>query len=504
LANRTSKIREIRRYLQRKIMKLKPIFPYLLPIVMVLIMLAVYSGVTRAANHSPIATPPSANENIADDSTQWATIFTGINSFSNVIQTGDGRFLAIGSPEHKEPTALVKFNPDGTLLWQKTYADPDPDLHPVKLRSVIELSDTTLVMVGSFRVATGENNNAYVARLDQNGSIIWQKEIGGEDARGAYDVILLDNDQFLVVGSHEPGSLDFGDGWLIRMDASGNIIWQKRYGDDNLNAFAGGLRTSDGNIVLYGQTAKDISFASTDAWVVKINGSGDILWQKSYDNMLADYFNELIESDDGDLFAAGVTNDATPQEYPWAVKLSGDGTLIWERTWPHTEVHVFQSVAQLENGRLVFAGNYLHLNGRAEGWLVGVDENTGLPLWQKSYGVFESYQWFNKIIPAGSGDVLVVGDTEIPSDPFQTGWVLRLTENGIVPDCSLISPATFSSNATSATTATTTAVSQATSHEEMTEDLTQQTLAGSVENQCYHQVDFTNFFYLPGVFSAPQ
>lgn len=455
-------------------------------------MLGVYSN-ENSARTNPAEAGISSIQDSVPATPHWSAIFSDASTLSDAVLTSDGRFIIAGGP-YSENGFLAKIEQDGTILWQKSYSDTEFDTS--RIYAIAELSDNNLVAVGEYNVYSG-NENAFISKFNPNGDVIWQVEIGASLRQVARDVIPLDNGHFLIVGT-DLGEIS--DGWIARFDANGNVVWQKRVGDSYVNALTGGLRTSDGNIVLIGSTWKTFSFPSADAWLLKIDQNGQILWQKSYDNSQADYFTDLVETADGNFAVSGVTNSGFMPSHPWALKFSPDGNLIWQREWPDDTVFGFQSVVEADNGRLIFVG-VREENLISSAWLVALDNNTGTSIWEKLYGTSADPDLFTKIISAGDGDFLAVGETESFGVNFRHGWVLKIAEDGTIPGCNLVSPISFASIPTTATITPTTFIPQNTVYVPTTETTNVQIFNNPLENQCYYQVNFTDFSYSPAMFS---
>ncbi len=127
-------------------------------------------------------------------------------------------------------------------------------------------------------------------RLDSNGTVIWQKSYGGSGQDVAYDIIETTNGDFVVTGnttsSNLTGHHGLSDGIVMRINSLGEVLWQKILGG-SLEDFLFKIRqTDDGDFVAIGQTNSsdgDISGLhgnQIDGWLVKLSASGELLWQK--------------------------------------------------------------------------------------------------------------------------------------------------------------------------------------------------------------------------------
>lgn len=137
----------------------------------------------------------------------------------------------------------------------------------------------------------GSSDNL-IMRLDSNFAIVWQVRIGGSSYERAWEVLMLENDEFIVActsGSGTSGNkttVNYGssDVWLVKMNDEGTILWQKSYGGTDAE-FKPNLAEVSGRLFLAmesespdsgNKTIPNFSSAS-DIWLLEINSQGEIL-----------------------------------------------------------------------------------------------------------------------------------------------------------------------------------------------------------------------------------
>ncbi len=124
------------------------------------------------------------------------------------------------------------------------------------------------------------DSDAWVIKLDANGNVQWQKTYGGKGDDYAYSIQQTSDGGYIVAGK----TLSFGtgdsDAWVIKLDAKGNVQWQKTYGGEYDDFVHSIQQTSDGGYIVAGYT---LSFgAGNDAWVIKLDAKGNVQWHKTY------------------------------------------------------------------------------------------------------------------------------------------------------------------------------------------------------------------------------
>jgi hypothetical protein len=162
--------------------------------------------------------------------------------------------------------------------------------------------------------------------------IQWQKCFGGSNNDKSYSVISTSDGGFISVGSTSSnngnvlGNHSSGDGedvWVIKTSSNGILEWQKCFGGGGLSPLPGFnldydigfsiIQTADGGYIFCGMTSSidgDVSGndGSIDAWIVKINSTGIIQWQKCFGGSDSDIAIDIIQTNEGGYIFAGYTS----------------------------------------------------------------------------------------------------------------------------------------------------------------------------------------------------
>ncbi len=165
--------------------------------------------------------------------------------------------------------------------------------------------------------------DAWVVKLDQHGNILWQRTFGGRRNDGLTDIVEASHGSFIAVG----GTASFGNGpldisaWMFGLDNRGNPVRQKTYG---CCFFTSIILTTNGNFLLAGT-----AFGSDGAFL-KIDGGGNIVWQRTYGGPRDDIVFSLRQTFDGGFVGAGLTKSfgVTGEEGSgdaWILRLDSQG-----------------------------------------------------------------------------------------------------------------------------------------------------------------------------------
>lgn len=246
---------------------------------------------------------------------------------------------------------------------------------------VEELSDGSLLIAGSTNSPSGDfpavhgGKDIWVARLSADGALLWQQVLGGSADEAPTSVHQTADGSIVVAGwtlsddGDVSGAHGDRDAWIAKLDPSGQVLWQRALGGsgrDQANALA---ETPEGDLVLCGMTTisdGDVSGSHGlwDAWVLKLSGTGQLLWQRALGGSHNDWASALVVgtegsihvvgtgwSTDGDVQAAELSGDV------WVFTLDASGTLLWSRIIGTNYNQEGGGICIADGGDLFISGN---------------------------------------------------------------------------------------------------------------------------------------------------
>ncbi|MEP2936178.1 MAG: T9SS type A sorting domain-containing protein [Gilvibacter sp.] len=199
------------------------------------------------------------------------------------------------------------------------------------------------------------------------------------------------------------------DYWVVKVDADGQVEWDKTIGGTNRDWLRSVIQTSDGGFLLGGHSNSDISgnktensIGSWDFWVVKLDSDGNFEWDNTLGGSDQEFLQEVRETNDGGYIMVGRSDsDASPDKSEdligvtdyWVVKVDADGVLEWENTIGGSGFDYPFAIAVLDDGSFVIGGYSSSSDvdktsptmGGTDGWIVKLDEN-GIIIWDNSFG----------------------------------------------------------------------------------------------------------------------
>lgn len=387
---------------------------------------------TATIKISPVEHPSQSINIVVDQEPNiikpWSSMNggSGVDSWKDVAQTPEGYFVAVGYSTSsndslinrgKEDVLVSKFNPDGSLIWQKSFGGSEWEF----AYSVVITPDSNYLVAATTASVDGDVTSPYGAisgwllKLDHNGEILWQKTYGSMFGSRIFDLVRDKTGGYLLVGTQ------LFHGWLSKIDETGNVVWEKTYGQTTTDLPAAGFQDADGNFIITGST---VQVSNGDVWVFKIDGAGNVVWDKSFNGGNVEEGWGVTETKDGGYMIAGDARTADMSVQPihvdydvWILKLNNSGDLVWQKRYGSTADDKAYSIVPSENGKgYVVAGlsagndeQVFGSHGGGDAWLMTIDELGNLN-WQRPCGG-SGTDAASAIIYAGSGRYLIAGSS---------------------------------------------------------------------------------------------
>ena len=389
---------------------------------------------------------------------EWQKTFGGSNDeiARAIIETSDKGYAIIGYTNSidgditdKTVTEndfwLLKLDSNGIIEWQKTYGGSGDD----QGRAIIQTSDGGYAITGPSKSADGDGSNNegqhdhWIVKLDAQGNIQWEKSHGfsGHDHSRS---ILQTNDGGYFIGGYldvtASGGLGnetittkhgVGEFWAQKLDANGNLEWRRYFGGTNNDRIFKVLQAHDGNYLLIGSSeSEDFDInngnGSYDVWVVKIDTKGIMLWEKSFGGSGIDSGHAAVKTNDGNYLIAGAAistdgdiSNSNGNSDAWVIKINDSGELLWEKSFGGSG---FDAAWAIDSGKGIFSsfiiagnskssnGDVTTNNGENDFWVLKID-TTGKLLFEKSLGG-SGLDFAYGVIETFDQKIVVVGETE--------------------------------------------------------------------------------------------
>ena len=370
--------------------------------------------------------------------------------------------------------ANLEFNPtsnlsNGTLGLIQTFGGSKNDV----AQSVIATLDGGFAVIGYTQSMDGdvsdklnESFDFWVLKFNSEANLEWNKTFGGSGDDRGFDIIQTSDNGFAILGYTDSTDGDitinngFRDFWLAKLDASGNLTWQKSFGFPGADEGTAIIETSDNDFLISGVLDVTSSggqgnlgrfvteHAGGDYWAIKVSSSGDLIWSRFYGGSFTDSPTGIIENNNNEFIFVGgsdsndvdITNNKGSYDF-WVVKSEAGGNMIWEKSFGGSEIDEARGIVSTYDGSHIIVGDTRSNeqdvslnNGAADLWIIKISDDGDL-IWNRSIGGsnFDVSRSINKtsdngFIIAGSSRS---SDGDVARNQGQNdAWIVKIDTNG--------------------------------------------------------------------------
>lgn len=228
---------------------------------------------------------------------------------------------------------------------------------------------------------------------------------------------------YLIGGlSYSAGS--GGDAWIVKVDAKGGVLWSKNYGTSGEDRFNDIVRTPDGGLLCAGYCNGD----GEDSWIVKLDSLGNKEWEKKYGGSGADAFLKIKRAADESYMLCGYYLNEKFYEGRVA-KVTPNGTLVWSKTYGGPGGDFAMNILPLSDGTSIVIGNNGSIPNRSYDFWVFKITASGDTLWQKNFGGANDDRTAG-IAALPEGGFVITGYTTSFGNGNMDSWFMRLSADG--------------------------------------------------------------------------
>ena len=267
----------------------------------------------------------------------------------------------------------------------------------------------------------------------------WRTTLGGNSDDFAHALTLTTDGGYVIAGETRSFGSGSRDGWMVKLDATGNQVWARKLGGQQDDVFYDIQATSDGGFILAGETRslKGSSPSQSDFWLVKTNTDGQVEWQRSFGNWempdhlttvpTSDVAHSVLQTRSGGFILAGSSTGSSGNAV-WVIRTGPNGKLLWSRNPGVASGAVAYDVAQTPDGGFAIAGSASSGSKGSEGLLIKTDSE-GNTEWTNSFGG-QFNEEARSLVLTSDGGYAIAGFTWSSGSGQSDFWLLKADSNG--------------------------------------------------------------------------
>jgi len=357
----------------------------------------------------------------------------------------------------------------GELDWAKNFGGSNEDdavSMVVTPDGGYAIAGFTLSTDGDIIDKTTTDADFWVVKLNADGTKLWSKTFGGSNDDRATRIINTNDGGFAVTGFTRSTDGDvsvnngFYDYWLLKLDASGALQWEKTYGFEGNDQAQSVIQTSDGGFFITGfldvsasggqgnDFTRETLHGVGEFWGVKTNALGEIEWRRFFGGTNNDRSYEVVEANDGGFLMIGnsesndfdITDPKGSYDF-WAVKISATGDLLWAKNYGGSEIEIAYAMTKTSDGNYLIVGDtrssdkdVTNPKGNADVWTIKINDS-GTLIWQKTFGGSQ-FDTARSVSEFTDGNLLITGSSRSEDQDVSANygmsdfWTIITDSNG--------------------------------------------------------------------------
>ncbi len=311
--------------------------------------------------------------------------------------------------------------------WQKTFGGTKKD----QPYSVTATSDGGAVVAGACKSFSEGRTDACVLKMDSKGNILWTKSYGGKKRDTARSVVETSDGNIVLVGNSmsysENGDSDV---FVLKLSPNGELLWKNTYGGTEDEMGNGVDAIADGGVIIAGST-ESYGKGNRDVYFLKLNTHGKVLAESAIGGSGDDYANAIAVTNDGNYVLGGSSESYGDNGFDfYYLKFTPSGGLAWEKTYGgEQDDEIYDLVSAGGKGDFAFAGMTKSYGSKHKDLTVLKMNADGNNYWHKIFG-FKSKEYANSLTPTRDGGFMVVGTTKSFGYGKYDFYCVRLNSNG--------------------------------------------------------------------------
>ncbi len=245
---------------------------------------------------------------------------------------------------------IARMDKNGKILWQNYFGGKLIDeIHSITVKN-------KKIYATGITWTKDKRSQVWLVILDMNGQIISEHNFGDTKDDAAYKILSDSDGNLYILGYTTPQNTNFRNLWIAKIDEDGNLIWQKQMGNLNeVEEAYSGTMTSDGLIILgryWGLGVSDIN-----PWIIKMDFDGNLIWERKITLYEDNYFSVALPQKDSFLLIGNTwEKNRTKKGDIWLMTIDNQGNTITDNVQGTYTQEQIKSAIVHNNTLWIFGG----------------------------------------------------------------------------------------------------------------------------------------------------
>jgi hypothetical protein len=271
--------------------------------------------------------------------TLWTRLVDTLTRLEATISSGDGGLVAASG------ASTTKIDVNGNIIWHKRYGGGKT------IYRIIRASDMGYIACGWSSTSGIEG---YIFKTDSLGNLGWQRTYPAPYTRDINDITIAHDNGYILTGFADENPPDTGKVFIMKINTSGDIVWEKRYKVNNLSAVAYSINKTQNDYIIGGEVER---YFFSQIFIIKVDVNGDSIFSKTYVTNKEEYFGDMKVINENK-YVIGLTRDSSIQfSNGKAIITDSLGNILYDKIFPAPDqIYLNNSILPMQNGDIIFSG----------------------------------------------------------------------------------------------------------------------------------------------------
>jgi hypothetical protein len=302
-----------------------------------------------------------------------------------IVQTSDGGYLLAGKTYSGEVGHMaglaIKYDASCNLMWKKEIGISEA--REVEVYDATETPDKNILLAGRKIPMEKKSYDMYVCKLRTDGEILWEKTYGESESETGYKIIPVSGNDIMVVGTSNSNAEGRDKMLVSRIDGDGNLVWSRTYGEDQSNEAYSITELKNGGFVVVG-TCSQCSGTFKNLTILRLDGSGNLLWNQTLQSSNLNVGFNVIEDTKGNIVVSGISKKKNKcRNYLMLAQFSPDGRVKWIKDFKMKGCVGITSIACSGNDNIFVGGTLFNFQNDFSTIFVMMFDLNGKTTWKK-------------------------------------------------------------------------------------------------------------------------